>query len=99
MFTHSSGNFGYNAIIFGVNSPKNDNMLALGIGNIKCNNKTINVTAPYSRTNISATRTKTALSLDYNKQNSPISANGEKITDFIAKDSEINNDLIYLGDI
>ena len=54
--------------------------------------------APY-KTNISSTKTKIVLSLHYNKQNSYIFANGDKITDFSAKDSEINNDPICLGNI
>ena len=74
-------------------------MLALGKGNVKCNSKTINVTTSYNKTNISTTKTKIVLSLHYNKQNSCIFANGDKITDFRAKDSEINNDPICLGNI
>ena len=68
-------------------------MLALGKGNVKFNNKTINVTAPYDKTNISTTKTKIVLSLHYNKQNSHTFANGSKITDFSAKESKINDDL------
>ena len=49
--------------------------------------------------NISATGVKKTLSLHCNKQNSYIFANGNKITDFAAKDSEINNDPICLGNI
>ena len=97
--TYSKGNFGYNAIVFGVDSPENDNMLALVKGNVKSINKTINVTAPFDKSNISTTKTKIVLSLHYNKQNSHIFANGNKITDFTAKDSEINNDPICLGNI
>ena len=74
-------------------------MLALGIGKVTFNNKTINVTAPYNKTNISTTKTKIVLSLHYNKQNSHIFANGNKITDLTAKDSEINNNPICLGNI
>ena len=74
-------------------------MLALGKGNVKFNSKTINVTTSYNKTNISTTKTKIVLSLRYNKQNSCIFANGDKITDFRAKDSEINNDPICLGNI
>ena len=73
-------------------------MLALGKGSVKFNNKTINVNAPYE-TNISAIKTKIVLSLHYNKQNSYIFANGDKIIDFTAKESEINNDPICLGNI
>ena len=55
------------------------------------------MTAPYNKTNISTTKTKIVLSLHYNKQNIHIFANGNKIIDFTAKDSEINNDPICLG--
>ena len=74
-------------------------MLALGKGNVKFNNKTINVTPPYNKTNISTTKTKIVLSLHHNKQNSYIFGSGDKITDFAAKDSEINNDPVCLGNI
>ena len=57
------------------------------------------MTAPYNKTNISFTKTKIVLSLHYNKQGSYIFANGDKITDFTTKDSEINNDPICLGNI
>ena len=73
-------------------------MLALGKGNIKFNNRTVNIKAPY-KTNICVTETKIVLNLHYNKQNSHIFANGDKVTDFSAKNSEINDDPICLGNI
>ena len=97
VFTYPKGNVGYNTIAFGVDSQENY-MLALGKRNVKFNNKTINVKAPY-KSNINSTKTKIVLSIHYNKQNSYIFANGDKITDFTAKDSEINNDPICLGNI
>ena len=90
VFTYSKSTFGYNAIVFNVDSQEDNN--------VKFNNKTINVKAPY-KTNISTTGTKIVLSLHYNKQNSYIFANGNKITDFTATDSEINSDPICLGNI
>ena len=51
------------------------------------------MTAPYDKTNISTTKTKIVLSLHYNKQNRRTFANGNKITDFSAKESKINDDL------
>ena len=53
--------------VFGVDSAKDGNMLAIGQGNIKFDNKTINVKAPY-KSNIRATKTKLALNMHYNKQ-------------------------------
>ena len=96
VFKHSDGSFGNNAIIFGVNGP--ENVLVLGKGSVKINNKTVNATKMYE-TNISAAKVKRVLCLHYNKQNSYIFANGNKITDFTAKDSEINSDPICLGNI
>ena len=48
--------------MFGVDSQENDNMLPLGKYNIKFNNKTVNVKAPY-KTNIGATKSRIVLSL------------------------------------
>ena len=52
-------------------------------------------------TNISRTKSALVLSIHYNsgKNKSHIFANGEKITDFTAKDSEINSGPICLGNI
>ena len=74
-------------------------MLAIGQGNVKFNNKTINVAASYGKTNISIVKCRVVLSLHYNGKNSRIFENGEKITDFTAKDSEINTDFICVGNI
>ena len=74
-------------------------MLAIGKGNVNFNNKTINETASYGKTNISKVKDKLVLSLHYNGKNSHIFAYGEKITDLTAKYSEINTDPICLGNI
>ena len=96
VFKYSDGSFRNNAIIFGVNG--SENVLVLGKGIVKINNKTVNATKTYE-TNISGTKVKRVLCLHYNKQNSYIFANGNKITDFTAKDSEINSESICLGNI
>ena len=98
VFTYSPGAFAYNAIVFGVDSQENNNVLAIGRGNVKIYNKTVGVKASY-KNNITATASKIILSLHYNKENSYIFPNGHKITTFKAKDSEINNDPICLGNI
>ena len=67
VFTHSPRIFAYNAIIFGVDSPENNNVLAIGKGNVKINNKTVGVNAPY-KSNISAPVVKIIRSLYYNKK-------------------------------
>ena len=92
-------NFAYSTIVFGADSPESDNMLAIGQGNVKFNNKTINVSASYGKTNISRVKHSVVLSIHYNGKKSHIFANGEKITDFTVKDSKINTDPIYLGNI
>ena len=98
VFTNPSQSFAYNAIVFGVDSQENDNMLVIGKGNVKFNNKTINVSASYGKTN-SKIKDRLVLSLHYNGKSRHIFAMGEKITDFTAKDSEINSDPICLGNI
>ena len=98
-FKHTDNSFPYNAVAFGVDSQKDDNILAIGQGNIKFNKEIINVFASYGKTNISKTKNSVVLSLHYNGKNSHIFANSEKITDFTAKDSEINDDPFCLGNI
>ena len=97
----SPGTFAYNAIIFGADNPGHDKKIVIGQGNLKFNNKTTSVSAPYGKTNISRTKSALVLSIHYNsrKNNSHIFANGEKITNFTAKDSEINGDSICLRNI
>ena len=98
VFTYSPRDFAYHSIVFGVDSQENNNEWAIRKGNVKINNKTVGVKASY-KNNISAAASKIILSLHYNKENSFIFSNGHKITDFKAKDSEINNDPICLGNI
>ena len=81
VFTYSPGIFAYNAIIFGVDSLENNNVLAIGKGNVKINNKTVGIKAPYI-INISATARKIMLRVHYNKESSYIFSNGEKIINF-----------------
>ena len=85
----------------GADNPRHGNKIAIGQGNVKFNNKTTSVSVPYGKTNISRTKSALVLNIHYNsgKNNSHIFANGEKITDFIAKNSEINSDPICLGNI
>ena len=101
VFNFPPGIFAYNAIIFGADNPGHDNKISIGKGNVKFNNKTTSVSASYGKTNISRTKNAVVLSIHYNsgKNNSHIFANGGKITDFTAKDSEINSEPIYLGNI
>ena len=98
VFTHSPGNFGCNAIVFGADSQENNNVLAIAKGNVKIKNKTVNVKASYAN-NVSAPGIKMVLSLHYNRQNGHIFSNGIKITDFTVKYSYINNEPICSGNI
>ena len=99
VFKHSLDNsFADNTIAFGVDSQEDDGMLAIGQGNITFNNKTVNVKASYRR-NISATEVKNVLSIHYNKKNSYVFTNGDKIIEFTVKDSDIKDDPICLGNI
>ena len=71
VFRYSPGVFAYNAIIFGVDNPENRNVLAIGKGNVKINNKMAGVKTS-NKNNISAPAAKIVLSLHYNKKNSYI---------------------------
>ena len=65
---HSLDNsFAYNTIVFGVGSQRDDDMLAIEQGNIKFNNKTVNIKASY-KSNITATKVKNVLSIHCNKK-------------------------------
>ena len=70
-------------------------MLAIGQGKIKFNNKTAHVKASY-KSNISATKVKNVLSIHYNKKHSYVFTNRDKIIEFAAKDSDINNLMITI---
>ena len=72
--------------------------MAIGKGNVRINNKTVGVKASY-KNNICAPTAKIIPSLHYNGKNSHIFSNGYKIGDFTAKDSEMNNNPICLGNI
>ena len=95
-FIHPQGGIAYNVIVFGADKP--ENVLVLGKGSAKINNKTVDAVKIYTP-NISTTVSKRVLSLHYNKQNSHILVNNNEIAVFTAKDSEINNDPICLGNI
>ena len=47
IFNFLPGTFVYNAIIFGADNPELDYKIAIGRGNVKLNNKTTSVSAPY----------------------------------------------------
>ena len=94
-FTHPEGNLVKNVIIFGADmsgsvhaSNKTQNILVLGQAFIqKINNITIYIEKTYSP-NFSVENKIFALSLHYNGDNSYLFVNGQKVTQFKAKNSE-----------
>ena len=105
VFSHPTGSFGNNAVIFGVNtsgsihaSNRANNILVLGKSLTQINNTTISAEKLYS-INFSATKNRFSLSLHYNGDNSYLFVNGKETSKFKAKDSEIAEDPICLGNI
>ena len=105
-FSHPTGSFGQNSIIFGADMSSSthatniaNNILVLGKDFIQgINNTTIYAEKMYS-INFSATRTRLCLSLHYNGDNSYLFVNGKEMIKFNAKDSEIVGNPICLGNI
>ena len=52
VFTYSPGVFAYNAIVFGVDSQGNNNVVAIGKGNVNINNETVGVKASYKKISV-----------------------------------------------
>ena len=105
VFSHPTGSFGNNAVIFGVDasgsihaSNRANSILVLGKSLTQINNTTIHAEKMYS-INFSATKKRFSLSLHYNGDNSYIFVNGKEIIEFKAKSSEIVKDPICLGNI
>ena len=69
VFTFSNGTYAYNAIIFSVDNPEHNNIVAIGKGNVKYNNQANAVSAPYGKTNISRIKDSAVLSIQYNRKN------------------------------
>ena len=95
VFSHPTGSFGNNAVIFGMDasgsihaSNQANNILVLGKSFTQISNTTIYVEQMCS-INFSATKKRFSLSLHYNGNNSYLFVNGKEIIKFKAKDSEI----------
>ena len=105
-FTHLSGGYGRNVIIFGADlrssthvNNKTRNILVLGKDFIQgIDNTTIYAEKMYS-TNFSVDNKTFCLSLHYNGDNSHLFVNGKEIINFKAKDSEIVPYPLCLGNI
>ena len=103
-FTHPEGNLARNVIIFGVDmsrsvhaSNKTQNILVLGKAFVqKINNTTIYAEKMYLL-NFSVENKIFVLSLHYNGDNSYLFVNGQKVTQFKAKNSEIGTNKMFLG--
>ena len=103
-FSHPTGNFGQNAIIFGADmsssahdNNKTRNILVLGKDFIQGIDGTAIYAEKMYSINFSATRTRLCLSLHYNGDNSYLFVNFKEIIKFKAKDSEIVANPICLG--
>ena len=97
-FTHPEGGIARNVIIFGVNmsgsvhaSNKTKDFLVLGRSLIQMIEKTTIYAEKMYSPNFSVESKIFVLSLDYNGDNSFLFVNGQKVTQFTAKDSIINN--------
>ena len=104
-FSFPSGGFGQNVIIFGVDMSSSDHIdnkkkdiLILGKGPIQGLEHTLTAEKMYS-INFTVTRKKFCLSLHYNGANSYLFVNGKEIYKFKAKDSEIVEAPLCLGNI
>ena len=100
VFTHPEGNLARNVIIFGADmsgsvhaSNKTQNILELGKAFIqKINNTTIHAEKMYENEIF-------VLSLHYNGDNSYLFVNGQKVTQFKVKNSEIKAKRTFLGSL
>ena len=97
-FTHPEGVIARNVIIFGVDmsgsvhaSNKTKDFLLLGKGLIQMIEKTTIYAEKIYSPNFSVENKIFVFSLDYNGDNSFLFVNGQKVTQFKAKDSIINN--------
>ena len=79
-------------------SNRANNILVLGKSLTQINNTTVYAEKMYS-INFSSTKKRFSLSLHYNGDNSYLFVNGKEIVRFKAKDSEIVEDAICLGNI
>ena len=105
VFSHPTGSFDNNAVIFGVDASGSshafngaNNILVLGISLTQINDTTIYGEKMHS-INFRATKKTFSLSLHYNGDNSYLFVNSKEIIKFKAKDSEIVEDPICLGNI
>ena len=97
-FTHPEGGIARNVIIFGIDvsglvqeSNKTKDFLILGKGLIQMIEKTTIYAEKMCSPNFSVENKIFVLSLNYNDDNSFLFVNGQKVTQFKAKDSIINN--------
>ena len=106
VFTHPAGSFGNNAIIFGVDMSssvhidnKGKDILILGSGLTKgLGEHSLTAEKMYS-INFSSTGRKFCLSLLYNGANSYLFVNGTEMIKFKVKDSEIDANILCLGNV
>ena len=104
-FSFPGGGFGQNVLIFGVDMSssahidnKKKDILVLGKGPTQGLEHTLTAEKMYS-INFTVTKKKFCLSLHYNGENSYLFVNGTEIYKFKAKDSEIVETPLCLGNI
>ena len=105
-FPHSSGGFGNNTIIFGVDMSsslhvdnKKKGILILGEGSTQGLDGRALIAEKMYSINLNETRRKFCLSLHYNGANIYLFLNGTEIVKFKAKDSEIGATALSLGNV
>ena len=104
VFTHPEGNLARNVIIFGADMSRsvhalNETQIFLVLGKAfvqEINNTTIYAEKMYSP-NFSVENKIFVFSLHYNGDNSYLFVNGQKVTQFKAKNSEIGTNRMFLG--
>ena len=106
VFSHPTGSFGNNAIIFGVDMSssvhidnKGKDILILGSGPTQGLGEHSLTTEKMYSINFSATGKRFCLSLYYNGANSYLFVNGTEMIKFKAKDSELDSNILCLGNI
>ena len=106
VFTHPESNLARNVIIFRADisgsvhaSNKTQNILVLDRGFIQKINNTIIYAEEIYSPNFSVENKIFVLSLHYNGDNSYLFVNGQKVTQFKAKNSEIKAKQMFLGSL
>ena len=105
VFTHPTGSFGNNAIIFGVDMSssvhiyKGKGILIIGKVPTQGLGENSSTAEKMYSINFRATGRRFSLRLHYNGANSLLFVNGTEMIKYKAKDSELGSNILYLGNI